>query len=38
LAKRYNTISPHSAFNYQLFAQQTFAPLAHHPDEITPMQ
>ncbi len=34
----YNTIRPHSALNYRPPAPQTFAPLAHHLDEIMPMQ
>jgi transposase InsO family protein len=36
--KHYNTVRPHSALNYRPSAPQTFAPLAHHLDEITPMQ
>jgi transposase InsO family protein len=36
--KHYNTIRPHSAINYSPSAPQTFAPLAHHLDEIMPMQ
>jgi putative transposase len=36
--KHYNTIRPHSALNYRPPAPQTFAPLAHHPDELVPMQ
>src|SRR5450759_872700 len=36
--KHYNTIRPHSALNYRPPAPQTFAPLAHHLDEIMPMQ
>ena len=36
--KHYNTIRPHSALNYRPPAPQTFAPLAHHLDEIVPMQ
>jgi Integrase core domain len=32
--KHYNTIRPHSALNYRPPAPQTFAPLAHHLDEI----
>jgi transposase InsO family protein len=34
----YNTIRPHSSLNYRLPAPSTFAPLALHLDEITPMQ
>jgi len=34
----YNTIRPRSALNYRPPAPQTFAPLAHHLDEIMPMQ
>jgi hypothetical protein len=30
--------TPHSALNYRPPAPQTFAPLAHHLDEIMPMQ
>ena len=36
--KHYNTVRPHSALNYRPPAPQTFAPLAHHLDEIMPMQ
>jgi len=36
--KHYNTVRPHSALNYRPPAPQTFASLAHHLDEITPMQ
>src|SRR5476651_1060700 len=36
--KHYNTIRPHSALNDRPQAPQTFAPLAHHLDEIMPMQ
>ena len=36
--KHYNTIRPHSALNYRPPAPQTFAPSAHHLDEIMPMQ
>jgi transposase InsO family protein len=36
--KHYNTIRPHSALNYRPPPPQTFAPLAHHLDEIMPMQ
>jgi transposase InsO family protein len=36
--RRYNTIRPHSALNYRPPAPQSFAPLAHHLDEIMPMQ
>ena len=36
--EHYNTIRPHSALNYRPPAPQTFAPLAHHLDEIMPMQ
>jgi transposase InsO family protein len=36
--KHNNTIRPHSALNYRPPAPQTFAPLAHHLDEIMPMQ
>ena len=36
--KHYNTIKPHSALNYRPPAPQTFAPLAHHLDEIMPIQ
>ena len=36
--KHYNTIRPHSALNYRPPAPQTFALLAHHLDEIIPMQ
>jgi len=36
--KHYNTVRPHSALNYRPPAPQTFAPLVHHLDEITPMQ
>jgi len=36
--KHYNTIRPHLALNYRPPAPQTFAPLAHHLDEIMPMQ
>ncbi len=36
--RHYNTIRPHSALNYKPPAPQTFAPLAHHLDEIIPMQ
>ena len=36
--KHYNTIRPQSALNYRPPAPQTFAPLAHHLDEIIPMQ
>jgi transposase InsO family protein len=36
--KHYNTVRPHPALNYRPPAPQTFAPLAHHLDEITPMQ
>src|ERR1017187_7821827 len=36
--KHYNTIRPHTALNYRPPAPQTFAPLAHHLDEIMLMQ
>jgi putative transposase len=36
--KHFNTIRPHSALNYRPPAPQTFAPLAHHLDEIMLMQ
>ena len=36
--KHYNTVRPHSALNYRPPAPQTFALLAHHLDEIMPMQ
>jgi putative transposase len=36
--KHYNTVRPHSALNYRSPAPQTFAPSAHHLDEIMPMQ
>src|SRR5476651_1380306 len=36
--KHYNTIRSHSALNYRPPAPQKFAPLAHHIDEIIPMQ
>src|ERR1019366_8917184 len=36
--KHYNTIRPHSALGYRPPAPQTFAPSAHHLDEIMPMQ
>jgi transposase InsO family protein len=36
--RHYNTIRPHSALNYRPPAPQTFAPSAHHLDEILPMQ
>ena len=36
--KHYNTVRPHSALNYRSPAPQTFATLAHHLDEIIPMQ
>jgi putative transposase len=36
--KHYNTIRPHSALDYRPPAPRTFAPLAHHLDEIMPIQ
>jgi putative transposase len=36
--KHYNTISPHSALTYPPPAPETFAPSAHHLDEIVLMQ
>ena len=36
--KHYNTIRPQSALNYRPPAPQTFAPRAHHLDEIMPMR
>ena len=36
--KHYNTIGPRAALNDRPPAPQTFAPLAHHLDEIMPMQ
>jgi putative transposase len=36
--KHYNTIKPHSAFNYMPLTQETFAPLARHRDKIMLMQ
>lgn len=36
--KHYNTTRPHSSLNYRPPAPHTFAPLAHHLDEIMPMQ
>ena len=36
--KHYNTVRPHSALNHRPPAPQTFAPLAHHLDEIVPIQ
>ena len=36
--RHYNTIRPHSALNYRPPAPQTFAPSAHHLDEIVSMQ
>ena len=36
--RHYNTIRPHSALGYRPPVPQTFAPSAHHLDEIMPMQ